>query len=128
MVWRKARTLPGDDTAARMWMFGIARRVLSTYRRTVRRHSALRDKLRAELAARPNRSANAQDSELHTVLGILDQLDQEIIRLTYWDGFTQKEAAQILGLPEGTVRSRHHRARIALRHAVGAAPDISMPR
>jgi len=48
-------------------------------------------------------------------IGLLSETDQVIIRLTYWDGFKQKQADEILAMPEGTLRSRHHRARESLR-------------
>jgi RNA polymerase sigma-70 factor (ECF subfamily) len=128
VLWRKANSLPGDGTAARMWMFGIARKVLSSHRRTTRRRSALQDKLREELAAAPTNAAVEQDLDVRAALSTLARLDQEIIRLTYWDGFTQKQAAELLGIPEGTVRSRHHRARATLRRTLSTDSDISMPR
>ena len=53
--------------------------------------------------------------DLAAALRQLSAMDQEIIKLVHWDGFSQAEAAQLLGLPEGTLRSRHHRARQQLR-------------
>jgi RNA polymerase sigma-70 factor, ECF subfamily len=114
VIWRRAASIPTEDEEVRMWMFGIARNLLSTHGRTTRRRSALQDKLRGQL--REQVAATAGDSlDVRALLSRLNETDQEIIRLTYWDGFTQKQAAQMLGMPEGTLRSRHHRARESLR-------------
>lgn len=121
VIWRKARTVPNDDVEARMWMYGVARRVLATHRRSSRRRTALHERLQAELA-----SVSTEDPDdvraLHEALSRLPELDQEIIRLVHWDGLSQAETARLLGMPEATVRSRHHRARVKLRAALGARP------
>jgi len=113
VAWRRAASLPADDQAARMWLFGVARRVLSTYRRGNIRRQALVERLRVERAAAPTPSP--YDSELSLALAELAPIDSEIIRLLHWDGFTLLEIAQHLGRPAGTIRSRYSRARTALR-------------
>ena len=37
--------------------------------------------------------------------------EREILRLVAWDGLTSRRLARVLGVPEGTARSRLHRAR-----------------
>jgi len=125
VIWRQAERLPLDETEARMWMFGVARKVLLTHRRTDERRSALHEKLRSELSVLvPDEGGSASKVDVRTAIAELDELDQEIIRLTYWDGFSQAEAAHLLALPEGTVRSRSHRARQRLRLAL---PRLTVP-
>jgi RNA polymerase sigma-70 factor (ECF subfamily) len=34
VIWRRERSMPADVTQARMWMFGIAKKVLSGQRRS----------------------------------------------------------------------------------------------
>lgn len=125
VIWRRAEAIPADDVGARMWMFGIARNVLSTHGRTARRRSALQDRLRSELRTSPDPTGAGDPLDVPAALRHLDERDQEIIRLTYWDGFTQKQAAELLGMPEGTVRSRHHRARATLRELLTEARSPS---
>lgn len=116
IIWRKRSALPHDRTEARMWMFGVARKVVLTHRRSRRRRSALHDRLGEELARTPSHEAvDADLLDVREALTHLDSLDQEIIRLTYWDGFTLAQASRLLRMPEGTIRSRHHRARQQLR-------------
>lgn len=114
VIWRRAKALPGDDSEARLWIFGVARRVLANQRRRERRRNALQDLLRDQIAATA-REPDTDGIDLAAALRQLPEVDQEIIRLVHWDGFRQAEAARLLGLPEGTVRSRHHRARQQLR-------------
>jgi RNA polymerase sigma-70 factor (ECF subfamily) len=48
-------------------------------------------------------------------LGTLAEADQRMLRLRYADDLTQGEVARRLGVPEGTVKVRLHRARRRLR-------------
>ena len=114
VAWRRATAIPLDDAQARMWLFGVARRVLATSRRSGVRRQALADRLRDEAIVR-EQSRASQDHELHDALARLSPLDAEIIRLLHWDGFSLAEIARHLHRPEGTIRSRYSRARQALR-------------
>ncbi|MET4052660.1 RNA polymerase sigma-70 factor (ECF subfamily) [Frigoribacterium sp. PvP054] len=119
VAWRRVDQLPGEPLAARLWMFGIARRVLSTYRRAGARRAALADRLRREIEVRGPVAQPADDGdELRALLLELSHLDQEIIRLVHWEGFSLAEVATILDKRPGTVRSRYSRARVALRRAI----------
>lgn len=115
VVWRRADDLPRDPGEARMWLFGVARRVASQHRRSQGRRSALHDKLVTQLDLMQLAPSDPPDEHAREAIARLDDLDREIIRLIYWDGFTLAETARLLQRPEGTVRSRHHRARQQLR-------------
>jgi RNA polymerase sigma-70 factor, ECF subfamily len=126
VLFRRADALPSDDAAARMWMFGVARKVLAGHRRGSVRRAALADRLRDELAARPPRDDDAgtlaetlaERDALARALAALPDLDREIVALAAWDGFTLADIARHLHLREGTVRSRYSRARARLRSAL----------
>lgn len=120
VAWRRVSSVPADDQEARMWLFGVARRVLMTSRRSGVRRQALTDRLREEALTRPSVAEEPQDDDLREALAGLDALDAEIIRLHHWDGFGLSEIAQHLGKPAGTIRSRYSRARAALRAALEA--------
>jgi len=122
VIWRKAGSLPGDHTEARMWMFGVARNVLSTHRRASGRRSALHERLREQLAEpHGGDDQDGDGSDVQAALAQLEPLDQEVMRLLFWDGFSQAQVAALLGMPEGTVRSRTHRARQRMKQTLGAA-------
>jgi RNA polymerase sigma-70 factor (ECF subfamily) len=117
VIWRRADALPADDEQARMWLFGVARRVLASSQRGSVRRQALVDRLRDEAAVAENLVA-PPDYELAAALAALNAVDAEIIRLVHWDGFSLADVALHLDRPAGTIRSRYSRARSALRDAL----------
>ncbi len=115
VLWRRAHDVPVDPEAARRWAFGVARRVLATHRRTVRRRDDLTHRLRSELTTSSTPSRDPAAARVHDALDALRPLDREIVRLVHWDGFSLVDAAAVLGRRPATVRSRYHRARQRLR-------------
>jgi RNA polymerase sigma-70 factor (ECF subfamily) len=51
VLWRRERSVPTDATEARMWMFGVAQRVLSQHRRSAKRSRQLGERLAQEVRA-----------------------------------------------------------------------------
>ncbi|WP_243075535.1 RNA polymerase sigma factor [Microbacterium sp. SS28] len=116
VVWRRERSIPDDPTKARMWLFGVARKVFAGQRRTHARRTALTQRLGEELSVQGSAPDDGDlTARVRSVLELLDEIDQEIIRLAYWDGFSLAEVAEILSMRPATVRSRHARARAKLR-------------
>jgi RNA polymerase sigma-70 factor, ECF subfamily len=124
VLWRRVKDVPEDDTQARMWMYGVANRVLADYRRGNFRRSALTARLRLELADHDIAPEVESVLVIRAALERLDPLDAEIVRLVHWEGFSQVEVAGVLGKRPGTIRSRYHRARGQLR---GLLRDIGVP-
>ena len=115
-------------TDARPWLYGIASKVISQQLRTEGRRAHL---VAAVAAASPTEAA-ADDigdriaaQRLHEVLtGVLVGLspaDRELVLLVAWAELSYEQAAQALQIPIGTVRSRLHRVRAKVRHAVDPA-------
>jgi RNA polymerase sigma factor (sigma-70 family) len=120
-VWRQAGAYRGGgDVAAFIWGIGI-RRLIDA----IRRDKGARQRLPWR-AAEPDVVVSAEDQVLvgieHGRLGqALAALSPELrgaIEATVLDGLTCAEAAVLLGVAEGTVKSRCHRARVALRAAL----------
>ena len=59
------------------------------------------------------------DAALHEALFSLPPKYRVPLTLTCLDGYTTREAARMLGLPEGTVKARLHRARTQLSEMLG---------
>ncbi len=129
VVWRRRRSVPRSETEARMWMYGVARKVLGTHRRGSLRRTALTERLKADLlvasGSYPSGGVDDVHSHLRALIADLDEIDREIISLTYWEGFSLAEAASILSMRASTVRSRHARARAQLRRALLESDDIA---
>jgi RNA polymerase sigma-70 factor (ECF subfamily) len=123
VAWRRIDDLPADPQQARMWLFGVARRVLANFHRgAARRHDAT-ERLHAHLAALPSSHVDADTLDVRAAIAALPDDQAELIRLVLWDGFTLGEAARILGSTEATARGRYQRARLRLREMLTAADD-----
>jgi len=118
-AWTRVAALPDEPDEARMWLFGVARKVLMHARRGNARRCRLADRLRNELAMR---SAPAADSGVE-IRDAIDRLDgdlAELVRLIHWDGFSIIDAARLLEIPASTARGRYQRAKDALRETLAS--------
>ena len=78
------------------------------------------------LLSRSDRVVSAEDAVLTAVEhgdlgGAIEQLSPElraVLQATVVDGLTTREAARLLGIPSGTVKTRMMRARHQLREAI----------
>lgn len=61
--------------------------------------------------------ATVELADLHAALGRLSERERELLELRYEEDLTQAAIADKLGIPEGTVKVRLHRARNKLRRA-----------
>jgi RNA polymerase sigma-70 factor (ECF subfamily) len=103
------------------WLYGVATNVVRNQRRSLRRYAAaLRripppepvDGIAGEVAER----LDAQ-TRMRTILAVLDELpesDKDVLALCVWSELSYEDAAEALGVPVGTVRSRLARARARL--------------
>jgi RNA polymerase sigma-70 factor (ECF subfamily) len=61
--------------------------------------------------------ATVERADLHAALKGLSERDRQLLELRYGEDLTQSAIAKRLGIPEGTVKVRLHRARDKLRRA-----------
>jgi len=110
-AWRRIDDLPEGD-GARLWLYGVARRVLANHHRGERRRSELGDRLRQDLAG--VHADPEYTGELATVAAAfraLPDADRELLGLVGWEGLDPKGIAAVLGCSPNAVRIRLHRAR-----------------
>ncbi|WP_067500957.1 RNA polymerase sigma factor [Actinoplanes sp. TFC3] len=121
VAWRRAREMPaGDET--RLWLYGVARRVLANQQRGDRRRERLGDRLRQRLTSAVPADPGTEVPErlaVHAALNRLGELDREVLTLTVWEELQPREVAQVLALSPAAVRTRLSRARARLRELVG---------
>jgi RNA polymerase sigma-70 factor (ECF subfamily) len=118
IAWRRVGDLPDDATEARMWLFGLARGTLLNHARGQRRRMALADKVRSHMPVTAAPPAD-EGGEVRDAIARLRPELAEIVQLVHWDGFTLAQAAEIIGIPAATARSRYARAKDELRAALG---------
>lgn len=92
------------------WLYAIARRVaIDLYRRERRHRSA--DSDAAEVALlHPSIEDTWEAWEIRSALDRLPQEERDVVRATHFLGLTHQQAAERLGVPVGTIKSRSHRA------------------
>ena len=112
VVWRRLGAAPAEPRTV-AWLYTIARHCLANQRRAERRQG----RLRSRLSILPSTSAAEDDVDngLETALSRLEEEDQELLRLLYWEELSHGEVAVVLGISANAVAIRSHRARDLLR-------------
>ncbi|MFF0153891.1 RNA polymerase sigma factor [Micromonospora sp. NPDC005203] len=127
VAWRRRREMP-PEAEARLWLHGVARRVLANHHRGGARRGRLGDRLRqrfrAALAVDPG-SAVPDRLTVRAALAQLNEVDREVLMLTFWEGLEPREIAVVLQVNPAVVRTRLSRARARLRDIVG--DDVEAP-
>jgi RNA polymerase sigma factor (sigma-70 family) len=110
---------------ARPWLYGIARNVLRAHWRARRDtdHAEAREAVDPwdDIVDRLDSAATAR--AMVSALRALPPAERDVLLLVAWEQLTPAEAAVVLGVPPGTVRSRLHRARSALRPVLAGHPE-----
>jgi RNA polymerase sigma-70 factor (ECF subfamily) len=120
VVWQKPGKYSGDGEVA-AWLWGIAIRTL--LQRLRPRKSVVE---RLQSLRHQEHAPSAEDAVLlgveHGDVGLaMERLSPEllaVVQATVLDGLSTREAAELLGIPPGTVKSRMSRARTELREAL----------
>jgi len=125
VAWRRIDNLPvGGD--ARLWLFGVARRLLANQRRRTQTGADLAAALKQTLAVEQPQPLPAEREDIGGVLLALAQLsaaDRELLLLSGWEELTPTEIATVIGRPAPIVRVRLHRARARLRAKLSEAAN-----
>lgn len=117
-AWNGAKGFRGEGEVP-AWLWGIAvRRLVSRLR--VRGHSvllgpALLDNEAVDVAAEEQLLLTLEYADMGRALARISPELRVVLQATVLDGLTTKEAAQLLHIPQGTVKTRLMRARAKLR-------------
>ncbi|AEV81088.1 RNA polymerase sigma70 factor [Actinoplanes sp. SE50] len=125
-AFRRRDTFWPGPHDARPWLYGIATNLVAQHRRDEARALRLRhavapdpdsfchaDQVAADVTAAALRDA------LTAALATLADGDRDVLLLIAQEELTYEQVAVALDIPVGTVRSRLHRARTALKAALG---------
>lgn len=103
------------DSSPRTWLIGVARNTCLDERRSLARRSRLVDRITAQPAEALERNPHHTGTvELDELIDELSPDRREAFLLTQVLGFPYEDAAQMVGCPVGTIRSRVARARADL--------------
>ena len=121
----KAKETFEGRASFRTLLFVLARRqLIRFYERAGRHDVADIEALSVEdLGTSPSRIV-AREQEHTLLLAALRRIPLELqtaVELHYWEGLTTAELAEVLEIPQGTVKSRLRRAREALAEQLGAS-------
>jgi RNA polymerase sigma-70 factor, ECF subfamily len=118
-AWRNLELLDDDVRPVRPWLFTVAQRLAIDAHRA--RHARPAEVGDAALAAVPSLDDVEQTLDRILVADALQALTHEhraVIVETYYRGRSVAEAATVLGIPPGTVKSRCYYALRALKLAL----------
>lgn len=120
-AYASRKTFDPTKGSARGWLFVIARNVLFTYLRRSSAEARISPPIDTlELSddwvlVDERLAADAVSGRLRAALKALAPPEREMLALVAWDQLTPSEAAEVLGIPQGTARSRLHRAKARMR-------------
>jgi RNA polymerase sigma-70 factor (ECF subfamily) len=119
-AWRRMDAVPAGNEA-RLWLYGVARRVLANQRRGESRRTALAARLRVELATWTDPVTSGNHDAVRAAFRRLSEPDRELLSLVAWEALSTAEIATVLGCSHGAVRIRLHRARKRLARELDSA-------
>jgi RNA polymerase sigma-70 factor (ECF subfamily) len=125
-AWRHANVLSEETGSIRGWLFTVARNIVTDRARSkaVRPAEVGAAHEAVVLASVGDHAQRVVDSMF--ALEALEQLSEEhraVVVELYIHGRSGSEAAEVLGIPVGTVKSRAHRALCAMRDLMGGMPS-----
>lgn len=126
-IWRNAESYDDSRGTLFTWMLNIARNAaldkLRSSEHRQRKTNRSIENLVGEIDREQNSNYNPEVIGLREFVLKLKPDQQQLIDLIYYQGFTQSEAADELGIPLGTVKTRVRSALIRLRELMNAKTE-----
>ena len=118
-AWRRADAVRFVDGSMLPWLLVTATNSARNLARSARRYRAMLDRLPVD-AHLDDRAFDRADTEAHDALQRLSLTDQRVLTLCVLEDLSEKDAAAVLGIPQGTVKSRLSRAKARLATSLSA--------
>jgi len=114
-----------EGTDLRAWLFTILHnQYVNQVRRSVREGAAVGlSETEPQLMRAPHQGSRLELRDLNRAIAKLPEEQRSVILLVGLEGMRYEEAAEVLDVPVGTVRSRLSRGRDSLRRLMGIIPD-----
>lgn len=115
VLWRRFADAPAKEEEVLLWLYGVARRVLTNRERTRQRQARVAQRFAELLAEGPaleETAAHRRDARrLLDALLALSEQDRELLMLATWERLPTSDLAAVLGCSENAAAIRLHRAR-----------------
>jgi RNA polymerase sigma-70 factor (ECF subfamily) len=127
-AWRSRDSFDPDSGGVLPWLYGIARNTLRAHFRLRVENFGQLFELHSDPWAETDSRLDASrvGIALERALGSLSEELREILLMVAWEQLSPAEIAQSLQMHPGTVRSRLHRARTALRDHLEAELEVPL--
>lgn len=129
-AWRRRHVVQLDPSIL-PWLIGVSTNLAKNHWRATRRYRRLIDQLPPPPSSPDHAEATvdqvdnrARIRQVERTLRTLPEAERVVVRLCAVGGMTQAEAAAVLGIPVGTVKTRLARARDKLRAADRATSEF----
>jgi RNA polymerase sigma-70 factor (ECF subfamily) len=123
-VWRQAGRFEGKSSVS-TWIYSIAHHKAVSRLRRIREHPLDEGAAEKIEDTAPTADMRVEESDTARLLkGMLDKLSfdhREVIQLAYYQEFSVQQIAEVLDLPENTVKTRMFYARQRLKALLEAA-------
>jgi len=123
VAWRRFDAVPAPPED-RLWLYGVARRVVARHQRTLWRRARLHARLSTQRAPVEPWGDGTGDDErraaVREAIGQLKPAEREVLALVLWERLSHHEAAVVLGCSVNAVAVRLHRARRRVRDVLVA--------
>ena len=118
-IWRSARTYDSNRGTGAPWLYAVARNAITDgLRRSPEPTAEPQDSPSGELDPADSAELAWIAWRVHRALQVLPEHERPMIELAYWNGLTQSEIADSLGIPLGTVKTRTRSALARLADAL----------
>ena len=118
-AWQQLPSLRDPDRFD-AWLYRLVVNACADQGRQLRRWSTQVRQLPLDASISDDTAAVADREQLERGFSRLKPEQRAVVVLHYYSGFSAAEIARILGIPEGTARSRLHYATDAMRAALAA--------
>jgi RNA polymerase sigma-70 factor (ECF subfamily) len=110
-LWRKRASVRLVEGSPLPWLLNTVAHCARNLERSGRRYRALLDRVPVSSSS----PAVPGESDVMVALRRLPEREQAVVVLSVLEGYAEREVAQVLGIPVGTVKSRLSRAKAKLR-------------
>src|SRR5437763_11549902 len=106
-LWRSARTYKPERGPGAPWLYAVARNaIVDRARNKWEPATEAPETASLELGPAERAEASYVSWRVHRALEDLPRSERDVLELAYWGGLSQREVADFLGIPLGTVKTR----------------------